>query len=129
MSELVVGSVATDTRSSDRARWLALIFGGVATLLAAAGVVEVLRWIQVLAWGVRPARGRHGPWPALGLVGGVAVLGLTSTLAEVVRADARGLASEVTVLLVTAAGQLLVMAGLWLACRTPCGRWPCPGPP
>jgi uncharacterized BrkB/YihY/UPF0761 family membrane protein len=115
ISDLVVDSVAAASQTSDRARWLALIFGGVATLLAAAGVVEVLRWVQVLAWGVRPVRGRHSPWPALGLVGGVAVLGLTSTLAEVVRADARGLASEVTVLLVTAAGQLLVMAGLWLA--------------
>jgi uncharacterized BrkB/YihY/UPF0761 family membrane protein len=115
ISELVVDSVAAASQSSERARWLALIFGGVATLLAAAGVVEVLRWIQVLAWGIRPARGRHSPWPALGLVVGVAVLGLTSTLAEQARADARGLANELTVLLVTAAGQALVMALLWLA--------------
>jgi hypothetical protein len=64
---------------------------------------------------VRPARGRHGPWPALGLVGGVAVLGPTSALAEQARADARGLANEVTVLAVSAAGQVLVMALLWLA--------------
>ena len=115
MSELVVDSVAAATQSSERARWLALIFGGVATLLAAAGVVEVLRWIQVLAWGVRPPRARQGPWPALGLVGGVAVLGLTSALAEQARAGARGLANEVTVLAVSAAGQVLVMALLWLA--------------
>jgi uncharacterized BrkB/YihY/UPF0761 family membrane protein len=115
LSELVVDSVAAASQSSQRARWLALILGGLATWLAAAGVVEVLRWIQVLAWGVRPARGRRSPWPALGLVGGVAVLGLTSTLAEQARTDARGLANEVTVLLVTAAGQFLVMALLWLA--------------
>jgi hypothetical protein len=115
MSELVVDSVAAATQSSERARWLALILGGVATLLAAAGVVEVLRWIQVLAWGVRPARARHGPWPALGLIVGVAVLGLASALAEQARADARGLANEVTVLVVSAAGQVLVMALLWLA--------------
>jgi uncharacterized BrkB/YihY/UPF0761 family membrane protein len=115
MSELVVDSVAAATQSSERARWLALILGGVATLLAAAGVVEVLRWIQVLAWGIRPARARHGPWPALGLIVGVAVLGLASALAEQARADARGLANEVTVLVVSAAGQVLVMALLWLA--------------
>jgi uncharacterized BrkB/YihY/UPF0761 family membrane protein len=51
----------------------------------------------------------------LGLVGGLAVLSLTSALAEAARAGARGLANEVTVLLVTAAGQFLVMACLWLA--------------
>jgi uncharacterized BrkB/YihY/UPF0761 family membrane protein len=87
LSELVVDSVAAASQSSERARWLALIFGGLATLLAAASVVEVLRWIQVLAWGVRPARARRNPWPGLGLVGGVAVLGLTSALTEQARAS------------------------------------------
>src|SRR5512132_278313 len=38
MSELVVHSVAAASQSSERARWLALIFGAVATLLAAASV-------------------------------------------------------------------------------------------
>jgi uncharacterized BrkB/YihY/UPF0761 family membrane protein len=115
LSELVVDSVAAASRTSERARWLALIFGGVATLLAAGGVVEVIRWIQVLAWRMPPARGRHSVWPTLGLVGGFAVLGLASALSEQARADARGLANEITVLLVTAAGQALVLACLWLA--------------
>jgi uncharacterized BrkB/YihY/UPF0761 family membrane protein len=115
LSELVVDSVAAASRTSERARWLALSFGGVATLLAAAGVVEVIRWIQVLTWRMPPARGRHGAWPALGLVGGVATLAVVSTLSEQARADAQGLANELTVLLVTAAGLALVLACLWLA--------------
>ncbi|HEY6708575.1 MAG TPA: YhjD/YihY/BrkB family envelope integrity protein [Actinomycetota bacterium] len=115
LGAMVVDSIATATRTSDRARWLALIFGGVTTLLAAASVVEVLRWVQVLAWRVRPTRGRRSPWTALGLVAGVAVVATTSTLAEQARADARGLASEVTVLLATAAGQVVVVTCLWLA--------------
>jgi uncharacterized BrkB/YihY/UPF0761 family membrane protein len=114
LGAMVVDSIADATRSSDRARWLALIFGGVTTLLAAASVVEVLRWVQVLAWRVRPTRGRRSPWTALGLVAGVAVVAATSTLAEQARADARGLASEVTVLLATAAAQVVVVACLWL---------------
>jgi hypothetical protein len=85
LSELVVDSVAAASQTSERARWLALIFGGVATLLAAAGVVEVIRWIQVLAWRMPPVRGQHSPWPALGLVGGVAVLAVASTLSEQAR--------------------------------------------
>jgi hypothetical protein len=68
LGDLVLSSVAAAARSSQRARWLALIFGGVATLLAAAGVLEVLRWVHLLAWRWVPndrARGRRpGPHPS-----------------------------------------------------------------
>jgi membrane protein len=115
LGAMVVDSIAAASRSSERARWLALIFGGLTTLLAAASVVEVLRWIQVLAWRVRPARARRSPWVVLGLVAGVVVIVAASALAQQARAEARGLASEVTVLLATAAGLALLMALLWLA--------------
>jgi uncharacterized BrkB/YihY/UPF0761 family membrane protein len=115
LGAMVVDSIAAASRTSERARWLALIFGGLTTVLAAAGVVEVLRWVQVLAWGVRPSRGRRHPWTVLGLAAGVVVLFATSSFARQARADARGLTSEVTVILVTAAGQVLVVALLWLA--------------
>ena len=115
LGDLVLSSVAAAARSSQRARWLALIFGGVATLLAAAAVLEVLRWVHLLAWRMAPARSRPNPWLILGLLGGLGVVSVASTIAEQARADARGLANEVTVLLVTAAGQFLVMALLWLA--------------
>jgi hypothetical protein len=61
LGDLVIASVAAAARSSQRARWVALIFGGVATLLAAAAVLEVLRWVHLLAWRMAPA-GR-GPTP------------------------------------------------------------------
>jgi uncharacterized BrkB/YihY/UPF0761 family membrane protein len=115
LGDLVIASVASATRTSGRGRWLALILGGVATLVAAAAVVEVLRWVHLLAWRMAPTRGRVSPWLVLGLVAGLAVASLTATLAEQARADARGLASEVTVLLTTAAVQLVVLAVLWLA--------------
>jgi uncharacterized BrkB/YihY/UPF0761 family membrane protein len=115
LGAIVVDSIAAASRTSERARWLALIFGGLTTVLAAAGVVEVLRWVQVLAWRVRPSRGRRRPWTVLGLVAGVVVMAAASSIAHQTRADARGLASEVTVLLVTAAAQVLVVALLWLA--------------
>jgi hypothetical protein len=50
LGDLVIASVAAATRTSGRGRWLALILGGVATLLAAAAVLEVLRWVHLLAW-------------------------------------------------------------------------------
>jgi uncharacterized BrkB/YihY/UPF0761 family membrane protein len=115
LGSMVVDSIAAASRTSDRARWLALIFGGLTTILAAAGVVEVLRWVQVLAWRVRPSRGRRNPWTVLGLVAGVVVMVASSSIGHQARADARGLASEVTVLVLTAAGQILVVALLWLA--------------
>jgi uncharacterized BrkB/YihY/UPF0761 family membrane protein len=115
LSDLVVTSVAAAATSSQRARWLALIFGGLATLLAAAAVLEVLRWVHLLAWRMPPSRSRAGPWPVLGLVAGVAVMGAASALAEQARADAKGLATEVTVVLLTAGAQAAVTALLWLA--------------
>ena len=51
----------------------------------------------------------------LGLIAGMAVVRGTSTLAEQARADAKGLATEVTVVLVTAGAQAAVTALLWLA--------------
>jgi uncharacterized BrkB/YihY/UPF0761 family membrane protein len=73
LADLVVASVADATHSSERARWLALIFGGVATLVAAAAVLEVLRWVHLLAWRMTPSRSRASAWLVLGLIAGVAV--------------------------------------------------------
>jgi len=115
LGELVVSSVAAAAGSSNRARWLALVFGGVATLLAAAAVLEVLRWVHLLAWRMAPVRARANPWLVLGLVAGIAVMGAASALAEQARADARGLASELAVILASAAVQAVVQAALWLA--------------
>ena len=115
LGELVVDSIAAAARTSHRGHWLALAFGGMATLLAAGGVVEVLRWIHVLAWRVTPSRARPSARLVLGLVGGVVVVAATSTIAEQLRADAKGLASELTVILATAAAQVVVLAVLWLA--------------
>lgn len=55
------------------------------------------------------------PWLVLGLVAGIAVVAATSAVAEQARADARGLASELAVVLVSAGAQTLVLAVLWLA--------------
>jgi uncharacterized BrkB/YihY/UPF0761 family membrane protein len=115
LADLVVASVATASRSSNRARWLALIFGAVATLLAAAAVLEVLRWVYLLAWRMAPSRSRVSPWLVLGLVVGVVVVSATSALAEQARGDAKGLATELTVILVSAGVQMVVLAVLWLA--------------
>jgi uncharacterized BrkB/YihY/UPF0761 family membrane protein len=115
LGDLVIASVAAATRTSGQGRWLALILGALATLIAAAAVLEVLRWVHLLAWRMAPARARVSRWLVLGLVAGVAVVSFTGTLAEQARADARGLASEVTVLLTTAGLQLVVLAVLWLA--------------
>ena len=60
LADLVVASVADASTSSERARWLALILGGVATLVAAAAVLEVLRWVHLLAWRMAPVRSRAG---------------------------------------------------------------------
>jgi uncharacterized BrkB/YihY/UPF0761 family membrane protein len=115
LGDLVIASVAAATRTSGQGRWLALILGALATLIAAAAVLEVLRWVHLLAWRMAPVRARVSRWLVLGLVAGVAVVSFTGTLAEQARADARGLASEVTVLLTTAGVQLVVLAVLWLA--------------
>ena len=100
---------------TQRARWLALILGGVATLVAAAAVLEVLRWVHLLAWRMAPSRSRTSAWLVLGLIAGVAVVSGTSTLAEQARADAKGLATELTVVLLSAGVQVVVLAALWLA--------------
>jgi membrane protein len=115
LGELVVASVAAASRSSDRAQWLALILGGLATLWAAAAVLEVLRWVHLLAWRLPPARARTSPWLVLGLVAGVAVISAAFNLAEQARADARGLASELTVILISAGLEVVMLAVLWLA--------------
>jgi uncharacterized BrkB/YihY/UPF0761 family membrane protein len=115
LADLVVASVADASTSSQRARWLALILGGVATLVAAAAVLEVLRWVHLLAWRMAPSRSRASPWLVLGLIAGVAVVAATSTVAEQARADAEGLASELTVILLSAGVQVVVLAVLWLA--------------
>jgi uncharacterized BrkB/YihY/UPF0761 family membrane protein len=115
LGALVVDSIAAAARSSNRGHWLALAFGGLATLLAGAGVVEVLRWIHVLAWRIPPSRARPNGRVTLGLIGGLVIVAATSTVAEQTRADAKGLASELTVILVTAAMQVVVLTALWLA--------------
>jgi uncharacterized BrkB/YihY/UPF0761 family membrane protein len=115
LGDLVISSMAAATRSSERGRWLALVFGGVATLISAAAVLEVLRWVHLLAWRMPPTRGRVSSWGVLGLVAGLTVEFGISTLAEQARSDARGLASELTVILVTAGVQMVVLAGLWQA--------------
>jgi uncharacterized BrkB/YihY/UPF0761 family membrane protein len=113
LGDLVISSVAVASRSSERGRWLALLAGGVATLIAAAGVLEVLRWVHLLAWRMRPTRQRIAPWGVLGLVAGIAVEFAASAWAEQARSDAQGLASELTVILVTAGVQVVVLAALW----------------
>jgi uncharacterized BrkB/YihY/UPF0761 family membrane protein len=76
----------------------------------------VLRWVHLLAWRMGPVRARTNPWLVLGLVAGLAVMAAASTVAEQVRADAHGLASELTVVLATAGVQVAVQAAaLWLA--------------
>jgi uncharacterized BrkB/YihY/UPF0761 family membrane protein len=115
LGDLLVASVAAATHTSDRGRWLALIIGGFATLLAAAAVLEVLRWVHLLAWRLPPTRARTNLWLVLGLVGGFAVVFASSALAEEARADAEGLASELTVILTSAGLELVVLAVLWLA--------------
>jgi uncharacterized BrkB/YihY/UPF0761 family membrane protein len=114
LGDLVLASVAAATRTSGRGRWLALVLGGLATLVAAAAVLEVLRWVHLLAWRMAPVRSRTSGWLLLGLVAGIAVEFAASTLAEQVRADAKGLASELTTLLTSAGVQLVVLALLWL---------------
>jgi uncharacterized BrkB/YihY/UPF0761 family membrane protein len=114
LGDLLVASVAAATRSSHRGRWIALILGGLATLLAAAAVLEVLRWVHLLAWRLPPTRSRASPWVVLGLIAGLVVVFASSTLAEQARADAKGLASDLTVILVSAGAQVVVLAVLWL---------------
>lgn len=124
LADLVVQSVAAATRTSSRGRWLALVLGGVATLVAAHGVLEVLRWVHLLAWRMAPSRARVNIWLVLGLVAGLAVVSFVSALAEQARADAKGLASELTVILVTAGVQVVVLAVLWLAISLAMPRQP-----
>jgi uncharacterized BrkB/YihY/UPF0761 family membrane protein len=115
LSDLVVDSIAAVARTSDRGRFIALIFGGVATLLAAGGVVEVLRWVHVLAWRVAPRRERRNARLVLGLIAGVVLTFGASAAAERARAAASGLGNELTVLLTTAAAQVVLLAVLWFA--------------
>jgi uncharacterized BrkB/YihY/UPF0761 family membrane protein len=115
LSDLVVASVAAVARTSDRGRLVALIVGGVATLLAAGGVVEVLRWVHVLAWRVTLPRERHNARLVLGLIAGVALTSGASAAFERARAATSGLGNELTVLLTTAAAQVVLLAVLWFA--------------
>jgi uncharacterized BrkB/YihY/UPF0761 family membrane protein len=115
LGDLVVDSIAAVARTSDRGRLIALLFGGVATLLAAGGVVEVLHWVHVLAWGIAPRRERRNPRLVLGLVAGVVLTAAANAAAEWARAATTGLANELTVLLTTAAAQFVLLAVLWFA--------------
>ena len=115
LSQLVVDSIAAVARTSHRGRLIALIFGGVATLLAAGGVVEVLRWIHVLAWRLTPVRQRRNPRLVLGLVAGIVLTSSASAASEWARAAASGLANELTVLSTTSAAQVVLLAALWFA--------------
>jgi uncharacterized BrkB/YihY/UPF0761 family membrane protein len=115
LGDLMVASMAAATRTSERGRWLALILGGIATLVAANAVLEVLRWVHLLAWRLPPRRARASAWLVLGLIAGLVVEFAVSAGAERARADAKGLASEVTVILLSAGAQLLVLALLWQA--------------
>jgi uncharacterized BrkB/YihY/UPF0761 family membrane protein len=115
LSDLVVDSIAAVARTSERGRLIALIIGGGATLVAAGGVVEVLRWIHVLAWRVAPPRQRRNARLVLGLVAGVLVVAAATAATEWARAAASGLGDELTVLLTTAAAQFVLLAVLWFA--------------
>ncbi|HEU4398118.1 MAG TPA: YhjD/YihY/BrkB family envelope integrity protein [Actinomycetota bacterium] len=115
LRDLVVDSVAAVARTSDRGRFIALIFGGVATLLAAGGVVEVLRWVHVLAWRVPPPRKRRSIGLVLGLIAGAALTFGASAAAERARTAASGLGNELTVVLASAAVQVALLAALWFA--------------
>ena len=115
LSDLVVDSIAAVARTSERGRLIALVVGGFATLAAAGGVVEVLRWIHVLAWRLAPRRQRRNPWLVVGLVAGVVLVFGASAGAERARAAASGLANELTVLLTSAAVQVVLLAVLWVA--------------
>jgi hypothetical protein len=86
----------------------------VATLLAAGGVVEVLRWIHLLAWRLAPVRQRQSSRLVLGLVAGVTLI-FGAAAAAWARAAASGLGNELTVLLTTASAQVVLLAALWFA--------------
>src|SRR5207249_6479714 len=108
-------------------RWLALIFGGAATLLAAGGVVEVLRWVHVLAWRITLPRERRSTWSVVGLVVGVALVLGTSAVAERARAASSRLGNEFTPLLTSAAVQVVLLAVLWFALSWALPARPCRG--
>jgi hypothetical protein len=114
LGELVVGSIAAVARTSHRGHLIALVFGGVATVLAAGGVVEVLGWIHLLAWRLAPVRQRQNPRLVLGLVAGMVLIFGASTAAEWARAAVSGLGNELTVVLTTAAAQVVLLAALFL---------------
>jgi uncharacterized BrkB/YihY/UPF0761 family membrane protein len=80
--------------------------------------------VHLLAWRMAPSRTRPNPLLVLGLITGLAVVSFVSTLAEQARADAKGLASELTVILVTAGAQVVVLAVLWLAISLAMPRQP-----
>jgi uncharacterized BrkB/YihY/UPF0761 family membrane protein len=124
LSDLVVDSIAAVARSSERGRLIALIIGGGATLAAAGGVVEVLRWIHVLAWRLAPRRQRRNWWLVVGLVAGMVLIVGASAGAERAQAAADGLANELTVLVTTAGVQVVLLAVLWGALS-----WALPHPP
>jgi len=127
LSDLVVDSIAAAAETSQRGRLVALLLGGVTTLLAAGGVVEVLRWIHVLAWRITPPHERRSTWLVLGLIAGAVVLFGATALAERTRAAAQGLGSELWTILATAAVQVALLAALWLALSLalprPAVRW------
>ncbi|MFL6223892.1 MAG: YhjD/YihY/BrkB family envelope integrity protein, partial [Actinomycetes bacterium] len=68
--------------------------------------------------------GPDNPWLVLGLVAGIAVVSASSAVAEQARADAQGLATELTVVLISAGAQAVLLAALWLALSTAMPRPP-----
>jgi uncharacterized BrkB/YihY/UPF0761 family membrane protein len=115
LGDMVVDSIAAVARTSDRNRFIALLVGGFATVVAAGGVVEVLRWVHVLAWRVALPRQRRNAWLVVGLIAGVTLISGAAAAAEQARAAASGLGNELTVLLTTAAAQVVLLAVLWFA--------------
>jgi uncharacterized BrkB/YihY/UPF0761 family membrane protein len=113
LGDLVVDSIAAVARTSERGRVIALLVGGTATLLAAGGVVEVLRWVHMLAWRIAPRRERRNARLVVGLVAGMVVAVGASAGAERARAAASGLGNELTVLVTCAAVQMVLLAVLW----------------
>jgi uncharacterized BrkB/YihY/UPF0761 family membrane protein len=69
----------------------------------------------VLAWRLTPVRQRRNPRLVLGLVAGVVLVFAASAAAEWARTAASGLGNELTVLLTTAAAQVVLLAALWFA--------------
>jgi|SRR5262245_2281516 len=114
LGDLFVESVSAAARTSDRGRVLALVLGGGALLLAGSAVVEVLRWVHLLAWRLPAPRGRGDRWVALALVAGAGLAAAGPALVDRARAATPGVAAGVAVTLALVAAQFLLLSTLWL---------------